>query len=65
MTIRKIFDQFLAIVKSIRLKNNEATRVARIRTDNGAEITGKQMNEWVTKNQIVHKTRAPHTPSQE
>ncbi len=29
MTIRKIFNQFLAIVKSIRLKSNEPMRVAR------------------------------------
>jgi hypothetical protein len=58
------FNQFLAIVRSIRLKSNEPLRVARIRTDNGAEITGKQMNDRVTENQIVHETRAPHTPGQ-
>ena len=63
-TIRRIFNQFLAIVKSIRLKNKEPMRVARLRSDNGAEITGKMMAEWSAENHIVQETTAPHTPSQ-
>ena len=65
LTLRKIFHKFLAIVKSIRLQpTNEPMRIARLRTDNGAEITGKFMDEWTTDNFIVPETTAPHTPSQ-
>ena len=64
-TLRKIFHKFLAIVKSIRLKQtNEAMRIARLRTDNGAEITGKVMEEWTTDNFVVPESTAPETPCQ-
>jgi hypothetical protein len=63
ITNSKTFNQYLAIVKSNRLKT-ESMRVASRQTDNGPKTNGKQMIEWATENQIVHETRAPHTPSQ-
>ena len=65
ITIRNIFNQFLAIVQSIRLKTTgEPMRIARIRSDNGAEIHGRVMTEWTTEKLIVPETTAPDTPSQ-
>ena len=39
-------------------------RIARLRTDNGAEITGKVMEEWTTDNFVVPESTAPETPCQ-
>ena len=65
LTLRTIFRKFHAIVKSIRLKpTNEPMRSARLRSDNGAEITGQVMDEWTTDTFVVPETTATHTPSQ-
>ena len=64
-TIRKIFDLFLARIKSIRLQpGNEPMRIARLRTDNGKEITGELMQAFTTENHILPESTAPHKPSQ-
>ncbi len=39
-------------------------RIARLLSDNGAEITGRVMEEWNTDNFVVPETTATHTPSQ-
>ena len=39
-------------------------RIARLRSDNGAEMTGTVMTEWCADSQIAQQTTAPHQPDQ-
>ena len=39
-------------------------RIARLRSDNGAEITGTVMTAWSEENHVVQETSAPHQPDQ-